>query len=194
MPPTLPKPLRCFVAIEFPDPVHDLCTGIQQDLARHLQGVSWVKRGNIHLTLKFLGNVTSSQRDSILPALQAAAAAQRPFVVGLGGVGAFPDLRRPRVIYLSLSQGKQVCVALAESIDASLSKLGFATERKPVRPHLTLGRIRRPMDVSVIQSPEQKHKEVGLPVIRVGQIVLMQSMLNSKGSIYTPLSHFALGG
>jgi len=192
MPPTLQEPVRSFVAIEFPHQVHDLCARIQQDLAPKLHGVSWVKRGNVHLTLKFLGNITSTQRDSILPSLQAAAAAQGPFVIELGGVGVFPDLRRPRVIWLGMSQGKRACVALASFIDASLSKLGFVAERKPVRPHLTLGRIRRSVDASVLQSLETQYEELGLLAIRVEQIVLMQSVLSSKGSIYTPLSHFPL--
>lgn len=185
--------IRSFIAIEFPESVHQLCARIQRELAPSLGRISWVKYGNVHLTFKFLGDITPSQKEAVIHALEAPLAAHPRLEIALGGVGVFPNWRRPRVLWLGIIRGQEALTAIAATIDATLRPLGFRKEDKPFRPHLTLARIRRPVNLAPLQTQFQRYQHLDLEPISVDHLVLMRSVLHPKGSIYTPLHTFPLG-
>ncbi len=185
--------IRSFIAIEFPEEVHALCTQIQRELQPGLRGISWVKHGNIHITLKFLGDITWNQKDAIVDTLKPVLMDCQPVQLELSGVGVFPNWRRPRVLWVGISKGGESLVTLAKTVEASLHPLGFRRDRKPFRPHLTLGRIRRPMDLTSIQKRVVQYEQFDLQPIHVDRLVLLRSQLHPKGAIYTPQHHFFLG-
>jgi 2'-5' RNA ligase len=185
--------IRAFVAVEIPDALRARCAEIGRRLAPAAGHVSWAKPGNLHLTLKFLGNATPAQLDRLAEALAHKAAKLRPFEVELKGVGCFPSPRRPRVIWIGTGEGAEALVLLAEKVDGAAGKAGFSRERRAFSPHLTLGRVR--MNSSQVDLGPLLVREApgSLGRFPVAEVVLMQSQLHPGGSIYTPLRRFPLG-
>ena len=105
-------PIRCFVAIEIPEPIQNRLGRIQNSLQQQIQKASWVKPGNIHLTLKFLGDVDPADLGSIGEAIKSVAVRHRSFSLCIGGVGVFPNLARPRVIWAGVKVGKVSAISL----------------------------------------------------------------------------------
>jgi 2'-5' RNA ligase len=154
--------------------------------------VSWVKQGNIHLTLKFLGDIQTNQIESINSTLQNIAESHSPFDISLSGIGVFPNLRRPRVLWIGMTKGAEQSIQLAEDISNSLQTLGFPRERRRFKPHLTLARIRRRMDLRNASSKFNQYDNLDIPILKVDHFAFIRSQLHPQGSIYTPLRKFAL--
>ena len=155
--------------------------------------VSWVKRGNIHLTLKFLGDIRTNQIESINSVLQSVAESHSSFNMSLSGIGVFPDFRRPRVVWIGITNGAEQSIQLAEDISNSLQPLGFPPEKRGFTPHLTLARIRRPVNLQDVSGKFNQYETLDIPTLKVDQIVFIRSQLHPQGSIYTPLRKFSLG-
>ncbi len=134
--------IRCFVAIEIPETIQTLLTSAQEELRKFVRGASWVKRENIHLTLKFLGDVAPNQISAIKNSIEQVTDTRSPFSMELGGIGAFPNLSRPRIIWASVKTGADGVAAIAREIDLRLSRHGYERDEKPFRPHLTLARLK----------------------------------------------------
>lgn len=184
--------IRTFVAIEMPDEVQTKLAGIQNELANFVGRVSWVKPGNIHLTLKFLGDVQVGKMDAIKSSLAQVAEAHSPFEMNFARVGAFPNFNRPRVIWLGIKDGAEASIKLAEVVEGALESSGFPRERKKFRPHLTLARIRRRVNLESAQRKFSKYDTLEIQPIKIAHFTLMRSQLHPSGSIYTPLAEFAL--
>jgi len=184
--------IRTFIAVEIPDEVQTKLVEIQKELSNFVGRVSWVKRGNIHLTLKFLGDVQVGKIEAIKSSLEKVAESHSPFKMSFGRVGTFPNFNRPRVIWLGIKVGAEESIKLAESVEHALGSLGFPRERKKLRPHLTLARIRRRMNLESVSRNFSKYDSLGMQPIKIDGFTLMQSQLHPKGSIYTPLAEFTL--
>ncbi len=144
-------------------------------------GVSWVKRDNLHYTLRFLGELGEDGGRRAERAAREAAAKHAPFDAALGALGAFPKPDRARVLWAGLSQGDAPFRALARDLEAALRAQGFERADKPFAPHLTLGRVRdRDADWSAALAAA---KAPSAPW-RVGELRLVKSTLTPKGSIY----------
>jgi len=165
---------------------------IQTELAKFMPRVSWVKQGNIHLTLKFLGDIQANQIESINSVLQSVAESHSPFDMSLAEIGVFPNLRRPRVIWIGITKGAEQATQIAEAVSNSLQPLGFPREKRGFTPHLTLGRIRRPVNLQNVSSKFNQYDNLDIPTLKIEQIAFIQSQLHPRGSIYTPLRKFAL--
>ncbi len=100
-----PDLIRCFAAIEIPERIQALIVEVQNAFRPKIERASWTKQGNFHLTLKFLGDVEDRNINEISAALQKIAESQTPFSIEIGGIGAFPNLARPRVLWVGLKQG-----------------------------------------------------------------------------------------
>jgi 2'-5' RNA ligase len=177
--------VRAFIAVFSPPEVRK---EIHASARRLLSGyqVRWIKPENVHLTLKFLGNVREEALDSICAALSEVCAGYAPFDVGLMGLGAFPSPRRARILWAGVGLGSDRLRSLAADIDVGLALLGFESEKRPYTPHLTLGRIRgRPASLVLPPSTEG-------PRFRAERVELMESTLTPEGSIYKTLKAFAL--
>lgn len=181
------EPIRCFIAIEIPDAIQSLLICAQEELKRNIRGASWVKRGNIHLTLRFLGDVAPNQISTIKNAIEKVAIRRSPFSMKIGGIGAFPNLTRPRIIWAGVKTGANEVVAISKDIDSGLSQHGFGRDEKPFRPHLTLARVKRRINLKPLVDVFQQYDTINGATLIVDQIRVVRSELRQSGAIYTPL-------
>ena len=183
--------IRSFIAIELPDEVKETVALIIKRLrpAQH-RYVKWVAPGGTHMTIKFLGNIYSSQIPQITGIMKTAASKVPPLELRLGGLGMFPNEQRPRVIWVALEGNTEPLAAMQREIEQALAPLGFTPENRAFTPHLTLGRVRDNA------SPEER-KEIGNIVkekkidyeasFTLRELSLMKSTLTPTGAIYNRL-------
>ena len=150
-------------------------------------GTSFTRPEQLHFTLAFLGEQPESALQSLAHAGEAVCALPA-FDLAIAGAGAFPDRRRPHVLWLGVSEGGEHLCALAEKLCAALRERGFALEERPFRPHLTIARIKRGgADKMLRSAPEGE-----LARMRAEEICLVQSVLGSGGATHSVLRGFAL--
>mgnify|MGYP001043449696 CR=1 FL=1 len=186
--------IRTFIAIELPAEIHASLQRVQDDLRESMPDVRWTKYGNVHLTLKFLGDVQVSRIDPIGSALRQIASQFSPFVVNLAGMGAFPDPRKPRIVWVGVEKGVDRLVEITNQIETAMEKLGFPREGRPFKPHLTVGRIRELKQPSVTTGALERVEVGEIGEFTVERISLIKSQLDPAGSIYTILTEALLGG
>jgi len=185
--------IRCFVAVEIPEPIQALLKPVQTHLQSQIhKGASWTKPGKFHLTLKFLGDVRPEAMNDVSETLQRVTDTHPPFTIDFGGIGAFPNLARPRVIWMGIKQGASTVSRLAKAVNHELTHLGFSTDNR-FHPHLTLARLRTATNLEPLKNILRKYDTIVGGSMHVNEIALMQSQLHRNGAIYTPLSvcHFS---
>src|SRR5882724_134464 len=135
--------IRAFIAIDLSDEVRVAIEEAQARLKRMDLGVkiSWTKVANLHLTLQFLGYVEETVVEKIKPALQLVAAQHQPFAVSVRGAGAFPNEKRPRVVWIGCDDAGNKLKTLARAVQDAMREFGFTPEHHEFSAHLTLGRI-----------------------------------------------------
>ena len=158
---------------------------VSRDLSQRTTGLSWVKPGNLHLTIRFLGDLGDSGVRRAGEAVRHGAEGAAAIPAALGGLGAFPNLGRPRVLWVGLAQGAEEAKALARAVNGALSDAGFGPPDKPFRAHLTLARVREGARGLAALS-QYAPPPAPAPAI-LDQVVLMKSDLHPAGSRYTPL-------
>ncbi len=186
--------IRSFLSIELPKPILRKIEEVQGDLRSTHADVRWVSPGKIHLTLKFFGNIEESRVDLILKSIEEPIRNTLPFSLKVRGVGAFPSLKNPRVIWMGLVDGKEVLVSFQKQMESQLEKIGFQPEDRPFHPHLTLGRMKSSRGKEDLAGRMEKHKEEEFGDFPVERVVLFKSDLRPTGPIYTPLKELRLGG
>ena len=182
--------MRLFIAIDIPAKIREGLTKIQNHCKSLDLNASWVRPGNIHLTLKFLGNTEPEKIPQIVEIMNTCVKSIAPFSLSLTEVGGFPNLNQPRVLWVGLADSQGSLVSAQKNIDRNLSRLGYDTDNKPFFPHLTLARIKSPKG-----RQEIKHKVANLPgedkkPFSVKSIKLYKSVLTTRGSVYTSLHEF----
>ncbi|HET6445561.1 MAG TPA: RNA 2',3'-cyclic phosphodiesterase [candidate division Zixibacteria bacterium] len=177
--------IRAFIAIEVPDDVGKALSDTRRILNSRLElgGIRWVKTSNIHLTLRFLGNVNSEQLPALYEGLDIVAAQNNPFSLDLDVLGCFPNARRPRVIWVGLTGETGKLNLVNGSIERVLDTLGWESEGRDFHPHLTLGRVKDPNRVVNSQLPWGEVMAEGR--IDVQAIHLVESQLLPTGAVYT---------
>lgn len=180
---------RLFIGIGLPDAYRQSLNPFIRSLSRLTDAsVNWSRPDTWHLTLKFLGETDEAR----IPAIEAALAAVdfTAFTLRAGGAGAFPDARCPKVLWLGLAEGGEASAVLARSIEDALTAIDIPREKKPFRPHLTLGRVRKPApgDWSPVLDAAATHP---WPPFTVKKFTLWQSTLTPEGALHTPLADFA---
>ena len=149
--------------------------------------VRWTRPENVHLTLKFLGNVEAEAFGSIRAALGEVCAQHAPFDAALAELGAFPSARRANTLWIGAGEGSDRLRSLAADVDNALAPLGFVREKRPYVPHLTLGRARgRPLHLNLPSGAEVAR-------FRVRRVELAESRLAAEGATYRTVGGFALG-
>jgi 2'-5' RNA ligase len=186
--------IRSFLAIELPKPILRKIEEVQGDLRLTHADVRWVNPEKIHLTLKFFGNIEESRIDPIFKSIEECIRNTFPFSIKVRGVGAFPQLKNPRVIWMGLANGREILISLQKQIEAQLEKIGFQPEDRPFHPHLTLGRMKSSRGKDELVERMEKHKEEEFGDLPVEKVVLFKSDLRPSGPIYTPLGEVKLGG
>lgn len=190
--------LRVFIALNLPSEIkaalHQETASLRQQIPQNV--VRWVVPENLHLTLKFLGDVPTEKLPTIQAALKTALEGYGTLKLHAQGAGCFPNTHRPRVVWIGLGGEVKKLVGLAERIENSLVPVGFDKEKRPFSPHLTLGRVRdgQPSaQLQVIGRAVQKVKAGTLAAWHNDHVHLMQSTLKPSGSDYTVLAEFQLG-
>jgi 2'-5' RNA ligase len=163
------------------------------------RAVAWVPVQNLHLTLKFLGEQPEPRLAEVVPALSLAARLCRPFAIALKGVGAFPTLDRPRILWVGLTEGGAEARALQERIEAALEGQGLGRDARPWHPHLTIGRIPDDRRWRREAGPALREVLAGLATqsfgrLLIDRVVLMRSDLGPGGARHRELASVPLGG
>jgi 2'-5' RNA ligase len=183
--------MRLFVAVHLPEEIRERLATVQNRLRRAQADVSWVKPGNLHITLKFLGETESGQLDRIRSALADAAQGIAAFAAEVTEVGTFGG-RMPRVVWAGVRDGATSIAALARAVENALAGVGVAREKRDFTAHFTLGRIRSPRNLEALLAALRAEPADGFGTVRVEQFALMESELNPSGSIYTVRDWFPL--
>ncbi len=188
--------VRSFIAIELPDELKlELSQLVAQLKSGEQSWVKWVDPYNIHLTLKFLGNVAVDKLDDITGALEKAAQGIAPFHLEIKELGVFPNLRRVQVAWVGISGEVDKLAQLQQRIESNLAPLGFAPESRPFVPHLTLARLR---DQALLAERQRFGQLItgtkfeAANAIKVNALSLMKSQLTREGAIYSRISSVGL--
>jgi len=180
--------VRSFVAVGISEEarrqIADLLVGLRRESG---PAVRWVRPDLMHLTLAFLGEVSPDFLDAAKGPLSEVAARREAFMMRLKGLGAFPSPPRARVVWVGTEQGKGEVCALQTNVVRALSGVGYQPERRPFSPHLTVGRLRMPGDVSKAVAMQFESEP-----FEVGQLVLFRSVLGPGGPTYSRLGEFPL--
>jgi 2'-5' RNA ligase len=184
--------IRTFVAIELTAAIKSELTRVQEMLKEKIATphLRWVDSENIHLTLKFLGNIPPDRTQEITAALKEACEGLSPFIMHVSGLGCFPSTNNPRVIWVRVQEDTGRLKRLQEQVEERLATLGFKPEGQPFRPHLTLGRVRKEthMGARRLIGGIVSATSIGdLGQMEVGEISLMKSTLLPSGAQYSRL-------
>ncbi|MCS7251917.1 MAG: RNA 2',3'-cyclic phosphodiesterase [Anaerolineae bacterium] len=191
--------VRAFIAVEIPPELQKQLAQVQDRLRRELRDlpIRWVQPESIHLTLKFLGMIPASHIDEIVAALRGLALERGPFTFVVEGIGCFPDLQHPRVIWAGISDPTRALGVFQRLVESSMQKLGYPPEDRPYQPHLTLGRVGReaaPAHHRRIAEVIEQTTAERFGEVRAAEIVLMRSDLHPHGAVYTPIARVPLRG
>ena len=185
--------IRTFIALELPPAVISLFQEVQQDLKRLKIRARWVRPENIHLTLKFLGDVNPDDIDKIGTAMAGAAIDCPPVTVSVRGIGVFPGIKRPRVIWVGLGGDTQSLLALQSRLEQNLAGAGFPKDKRSFKAHLTLGRIKHTANPAVIRRMLMDYARLSAEEFTFNQVILFKSDLKPSGAVYSKLKQTKLG-
>ena len=184
---------RVFCAIELPSLVRD---SISEHITRLREAMpdspaSLSRAENVHLTLKFVGEISYGRANDLSQAAEQAVAGFSPFEIGIGNTGSFPKHGAPRVLWVGIDDYSGKLAALQAKLDAECLRLGFEKEARAFNPHLTIARLRKPQGARALAL---SHKEMGFAStdVSVLELAVIRSELSSKGSKYTVISRHAL--
>jgi 2'-5' RNA ligase len=184
--------MRSFIAVNLPQTVKDEIDGIVSRLRPAGPPARWVPGDNMHLTLKFLDEITEDQVVPLRDAIVSVAGALPAFEVTLSGFGVFPNEQRARIFWVGIEQGFDTLKTLARDIDRAIAPLGFPRENRPFSAHVTLARLREPGPVDRLIRAAS-HVPYNSGAIRVASVELMRSVLSPKGAQYSVLESVRIG-
>lgn len=192
------RTVRTFIAIELDAALKQDLRRVQRQLDGQLapRSVRWVREQGIHLTLKFLGDTPLDQVDEIAAAVAGATVDVDPIDVVVGGLGCFPNTRRPRVIWVGLKDPSGELLRLQDAVEVHVSPLGYPRETRPFRPHLTLGRVHRQASKPSVREVGQLVETTDPGILRtmtVDSLSFIRSDLKPSGAVYTTLLAMSLG-
>jgi 2'-5' RNA ligase len=183
--------VRTFIAVDFPasmlEKIEDITAFFKSKTPE--KALKWVDKDNLHLTLKFLGEINKSQIEQVQTVMAQSLEGYQPVDIEISGLGMYPDKRVPRVIWLGISGGEHL-LEFHKTLDQSLARLGIKPEGRPYSPHLTIARVRRGTDKNIakeIGETLSQFKVEPLGAIHIDRVLLYQSELTPSGPVYTTL-------
>jgi 2'-5' RNA ligase len=177
--------LRAFIALPLPPEVIELVSDLQSRLRSQGLKLRWARPQGMHLTLKFLGDVPASFVADLDQAMQCAVSGCGMLNLAVQGMGVFPGIKRPRVLWLGIGGELERLGELHRRLDAELERIGVARERRPFRAHLTVARVKGAVDARQLLEAVQAHGHYEPRSFAVRQMVLYQSDLKPQGAVYT---------
>ena len=185
--------IRTFIAIHVHETVQKKIADFQNRLKPYGGDIRWVRPESIHVTLKFLGDVDAEQIRLIAESIKMSVSTAGSFDISVKGTGVFPNVQRPRVLWVGIDKGSEELKDLAEKIEEVCSEFGFKRERRAYSAHLTIGRVRSPKGIDpLIETLHTIGFEGGL--YHVEEIAVMKSDLLKTGAVYTALHQIKLQG
>ena len=183
--------IRAFIAIDLTAEITQKLEQVLAELKARLpaNAIRWVAAQNIHLTIKFLGDVAIHKQGPLTKILQTEASRHAAFDIQVGELGVFPNLRRPHVVWIGVKAPPEL-VVLQNGVESGMAQLGYPPEERPFSPHLTLGRVSRnasPDELRRISDALSKRQVDWLGEVHVQAVHLYRSDLQPGGSIYTRL-------
>lgn len=186
--------IRSFLAAELPKTILERIAQLQGELKESKVDVRWVKPENIHLTLKFFGDIEESRVDEIVETVAESVRSRSPFPLQVRGMGAFPHLKDPRVVWVGLIDERGVLAPLQKEMERRLEALGFPSEGRSFQPHLTIGRLKSSRGKDELIWRIERHLDDPFGTFEVDKVVLFRSDLRPTGPIYTSLREVRFEG
>ncbi|ABL87749.1 2'-5' RNA ligase [Pyrobaculum islandicum DSM 4184] len=178
--------VRAFVAIDVENPeIVKKVEEIQREVLRLGLDIKLVEKENLHLTLRFLGEIPQSRVNDIVKSLTTIRFSK--FKIALSGLGVFPDLAKPRVLWIGVSKGLENLVNLANIVRNLVDKYAEHREDREFSPHLTIGRIKSGRNIDKLREVIERYREAEFGVIEVDKVKLKKSVLTPRGPIYSDL-------
>ena len=189
------KNIRAFLAIDPPAVVLENIQAMQNRLKKSIQGaIRWVRPEGIHLTLKFFGDISAYDVENLSEVIAKETTTVPPIALEVRGMGAFPDVNRPRVIWMGITGKLTPLLSLQRNLEEEFSKRGFPKENRLFRAHLTVGRVRVPKGISGLAPSVEAGGNMTAGNFTAGELTLFQSSLSPQGAIYSKLAAFPLQG
>lgn len=179
--------IRSFLAIDIPHPIIKKIGSVLETLSSSPGDVKWVKPESIHITLKFFGNIEKKDIDRVGSRMESVAFLKNPFFLRIAGMGAFPNSRSPRVIWLGVEEKGDQLTTILRELEKNFTDMGFKPEKRPFNPHLTLGRIKSSRGRRDISQVLDNDADKDFGSFAVKSLVLFGSNLTPRGAIHTKL-------
>jgi 2'-5' RNA ligase len=176
--------MRTFLAVDVPEHIRKKIDDFIQVEAKRGLPIKWVRFENLHITLKFLGEIDEKKKAEITPVIKELGEKQNSFNMRLAGLGCFPSPRNPRVLWIGVKEGGEMLCDIAAEIEEALARFGFKEEKR-FHPHLTIGRIKKLCKIDHILE-----KTIGSEPFSINAVTLFESTLRPEGPIYTALDEF----
>jgi RNA 2',3'-cyclic 3'-phosphodiesterase len=186
--------IRAFVALKLPESTIFSIKKIQEDLKLFRFPVRWVRPENIHLTIRFFGEIAESDIDKIGNAMNDCAGRHAPFSLSARGIGVFPGILRPRVIWTGISGEASLLFSLQKELEKRFEESGFKKDDRPFKGHLTLGRFRDRAEGEKLTEALRKFQNFESEIFAAGRLYLYKSDLKPEGPLYTELLSVPLNG
>ena len=187
----MPK-IRTFIAFELPAAVTQLAAAVQDDLMSRKLKLRWVRPQNIHLTLKFIGEMQTARTAEVAEAIRRAARGTAPLALSVQGMGVFPGMRRPRVLWIGVGGQTDALRKLHAAVEDEMAALDFPREERPFAAHLTLARIDRQVDPQRLLDGIQAVGRFEPKLFTASELILFKSDLKPQGAIYSALEKASL--
>ncbi len=184
--------IRIFIATEVSDRIANEIANIQDRLKDSADRVSWVKPGNIHLTLRFLGDIEENRMEEIYRAMLQSVSGIDPHDISVKGIGVFPNLNNPRVIWLGVVDEEKLKI-IYKALERELCMVGFEKEDRNFHPHISIGRVRYLSNKRAFKERIEGLNGIELGNLIIDKILLYKSELKPSGAIHTRLKEAKLG-
>jgi 2'-5' RNA ligase len=186
------KEVRTFIAIELSDTAKERLSEIQKQLQQLELDVKWIEPENIHLTLRFLGDLTQKQLKSITEAMPQWVTGVPPFSIAITGLGAFPSPQKPKVIWAGVNDNSGEMSRLAEQIEQGINQCGISKADREFSPHITIGRVKELKNISCLTETVPGYAISPALEQTISKVTLFKSTLSAQGSIYKVLTQVDL--
>ncbi len=184
--------MRTFIAVGISDDITGSIAGLQSGFRKHDFDIKYVKPENIHVTLKFLGEVEENRISEVYESVKDSVGDTKKFNIIVDSVGVFPGPRSPKVIWAGVSEGSRKLKDLNRTIEGSLVSAGFKKEKKIFSAHLTIGRVRSSKNIKLLSNTVEEMCGVRIGRMLVEDVLVMKSDLTSQGPVYTVLKKVML--